>query len=158
IATAQALAEGFYRRLREHGELDWALVQSCAGLAERHDIHVPVLYSRLGGRPLFSDITDRPLTVTEIKDGLSRVQSLFAERGPGWLEVQPGEPMSRFDRMAARLEGTLHAEFTDLGDEAKKDRLQALDEVGNLCDEALDRSFSELALGKAPPDYDKRCP
>src|SRR5262249_7548702 len=45
IATAEALAEEFYRRLREHGELDRALVESCAGLAERHDVNVPALYS-----------------------------------------------------------------------------------------------------------------
>jgi len=61
VATAQALAADFYRRLREHGEVDRALVEACAGLAERYDIIVPVLYSRLGGRPLFSDTLERPL-------------------------------------------------------------------------------------------------
>jgi hypothetical protein len=49
VATSQALTEAFYRRLREHGEVDRALVEACAGLAERYDIAVPALYSRLGG-------------------------------------------------------------------------------------------------------------
>jgi WD40 repeat protein/energy-coupling factor transporter ATP-binding protein EcfA2 len=158
IKTAQALAEAFYRRLREHGEPDRALVESCAGLAERFDINVPALYSRLGGRPLFSDDPDRPLTVAEIKEGLGRARSLFAERAPTWLEVQPGEPRSVFDKGVAWLEDLLYAEFEDLGELARKDRLRALDEVGSLCDEALDRSFSEVALGKDLPAYDSRCP
>src|SRR5262249_37264276 len=48
VTTARALAEVFYRRLREHGEVDRALVEAAAGLSERHDIIVPALFSRLG--------------------------------------------------------------------------------------------------------------
>jgi len=79
VATAHALAEAFYRRVREHGEVDRALSEACAGLAERHDVHVPVLYSRLAGRPLFSETGDRPLTVVKVRKGLTRA----AETGPG---------------------------------------------------------------------------
>jgi hypothetical protein len=158
VATAQALGEAFYRRLGETGEPDRALVEACAGLAERHDVLVPALYSRLGGRPLFSDTPDRPLTVAEIGEGVTRVRSLLARRAPVWLEARPDRPRPVFDEAAALLEGTLHAEFTDLSGQAGKDRARALDEVGNLCEEALERSFTELALGQEPPPYDERCP
>jgi WD40 repeat protein/energy-coupling factor transporter ATP-binding protein EcfA2 len=119
---------------------------------------VPALFSRLGARPLFSDVPDRPLTVTEIKEGIRFVQTLFAVRAPVWLETQPGEPNSVFGKTATWLEDTLHAEFKELGEMAQKDRVRALDELGTMCDEALDRSFSEIALGKEPPSYDARCP
>ena len=63
VATADALAAAFYRRLREHGQPDLALAEATAGLAGRHDITVPALYSRLGGRPLFSDTLDRSWSI-----------------------------------------------------------------------------------------------
>jgi energy-coupling factor transporter ATP-binding protein EcfA2 len=158
VATAQALAEAFYRRLRETGEPDRALVEACAGLAERYDVTVPALYSRLGGRPLFSDTPDRPLTVAEIQEGLARVRALLDQRAPVWLGARPDRPRPVFEEAAALLEATLHAELKDLSEQARKDRARALDEIGNLCEEALERSFTELALGKEPPPYDERCP
>src|SRR5206468_535743 len=82
VATAKALAEKFYLRLREHGEIDRALVEAVAGLAERYDINVPALYSRLGGRPLFSDDLIGPLTSTEIASGLDRAKELLKRRAP----------------------------------------------------------------------------
>src|SRR5262249_4305621 len=39
-----------------------------------------------------------------------------------------------------------------------RERDAALDEVSNLCDEALDLSFTALALDEQPPAYDDRCP
>ena len=87
VTTAQALGAAFYGRLREHGEVDRALVEACAGLAERYDITVPALYSRLGGRPLFSDTPDRPLTHAEIGFGLDRLETLLAERAPVLQEI-----------------------------------------------------------------------
>ena len=158
VVTAQALAEKYYRRLREHGEVDLALVESLAGLAGRYDVNVPALYSRLGGRALFSDKSDRELTVAEIKYGLSRAQTLLADRAPVWLTQQPGVSQPLFAQREACLQETLHAEYVDLRNQQQKDRERTLDEVSNLCDEAVERSFSELALGKEPPSYDKRCP
>jgi hypothetical protein len=55
IPTAGALAARFYQQLLEHGEPDRARAEACAGLARAGDIVVPVLYSRLGGLPLFSE-------------------------------------------------------------------------------------------------------
>jgi WD40 repeat protein/energy-coupling factor transporter ATP-binding protein EcfA2 len=149
IVTAQRLAEGFYRQLREHGEPDRALVEACAGLADLPDINVPALYSRLGGRPLFS-MKDRPLTSAEVEYGLTRMKELLVKRAPVLLP--------EFDRHALTLRGTLQAEFASLSKEARKERDTALDGVGNISDEALDLTFAALALGQEPPAYDERCP
>jgi hypothetical protein len=54
VETARALSGAFYPRLRGHGEVDRALVEAFAGLADRPDVRVPVLFSRLGGRALFA--------------------------------------------------------------------------------------------------------
>jgi hypothetical protein len=69
LSTTQALAQGFYRQLRTHGQVDLALVEACAGLAGRADITVPALYSRLGARPLFSDALDRELSSDDLRLG-----------------------------------------------------------------------------------------
>ncbi|MGB3401491.1 MAG: CHAT domain-containing protein [Microcoleaceae cyanobacterium] len=53
VKTAIALAQGFYPRLRQLGAVDIAGQQATTGLAERYDITVPALYSRLGHRLLF---------------------------------------------------------------------------------------------------------
>ncbi|MEW5859394.1 MAG: CHAT domain-containing protein, partial [Cyanobacteriota bacterium] len=150
IKTAQALAESFYRQLKESGEVDLALNGAAAGLAERHDITVPALFSRLGGRPLFSDNLDRDLTNAEIQFGLKRLQNFLTERAPVLQE--------RLNRQAAILGKTLGADATALSKEARQERKEALEEVNNLCDEALDLSFSALALDQQPPKYDSRCP
>jgi tetratricopeptide (TPR) repeat protein/energy-coupling factor transporter ATP-binding protein EcfA2 len=149
VVTAERLAEGFYRQLREHGEPDRALVEACAGLADRHDVNVPALYSRLGGRPLFS-MEDRPLTNAEVEYGLTRMKELLVKRAPVLLP--------EFDRHALTLRGTLQAEFESLSKEARQEREAALDGISNLCDEALDLTFAALALGQEPPAYDERCP
>ena len=149
IVTAQKLAESFYCRLREHGAPDLALVEACAGLAGRPDVNVPALYSRLGGRPLFS-MEDRPLTNAEIEYGLTHMKELLVKRAPVLL------PDS--DKQARTLRGTLQAESESLSKDARKERDAALDGVGNICDEALDLTFAALALGQEPPTYDERCP
>ena len=82
IPTAEALAARFYARLREDGEPDRALAEATAGLAERGDATVPALYSRLRGRPLFSDSLDRELTDAEIEYGLAELEKLLPERAP----------------------------------------------------------------------------
>jgi hypothetical protein len=149
VETAQQLAECFYRRLREHGEPDRALVEACAGLAERYDVNVPALYSRLGGRPLFS-MEDRPLTNAEVEYGLTRMKGLLDKRAPVLL------PES--DRHSLMLRGTLQAELESLSKEARKERDLALDGISNICDEALDLTFAALALEQEPPASDERCP
>jgi hypothetical protein len=53
--------------------VDVALAEAYAGLAERQDVNVPVLYSRLGAGRCSSDTLDRDLTDQEIAYGLTRV-------------------------------------------------------------------------------------
>jgi hypothetical protein len=150
VATAQVLAEAFYRRVREHGEVDRALSEACAGLAERHDVHVPVLYSRLGGRPLFSESLDRPLTNVEIAAGLDNAAELLLQRGPVLLP--------EFGKQAELLRKIGGADPTTLSPLARRDREQALTAANQVCEEALDLSFHAVALGQEPPPYDGRCP
>jgi energy-coupling factor transporter ATP-binding protein EcfA2 len=154
ISTAGALAETFYRHLREHGQPDRALAEATAGLADRDDITVPALYSRLGGRPLFSDTEGRDLTnltAAEIDSGLKRMEGELPRRAPILLK-------EAFEPQAARLRGKLEAERVDLSQADRKEWDEALIAINALCDEALDLNFIALALGREPPDYDNRCP
>ena len=82
IHTAQALSTAFYSRLREHGEVDRALSEALGTLQGQYDVTVPALFSRLGGRALFSDTLDRPLTDAEIRFGLDQLPALVKERAP----------------------------------------------------------------------------
>jgi len=150
IKTAQALAEKFYHQLRQSGEVDSALHEATAALAERGDVTVPALFSRLGGRPLFSDQLDRELTNAEIQHGLARILELLPERSP-ILE-------KKFAEIAQQLENTLGADITDLSKSALKEREQALEEINNLCEQIFDLNFHALAFDRQPPAYDSRCP
>ena len=150
VATAQALSEGFYRRLREHGEADRALSEATASLAGRFDITVPALFSRLGGRPLFSETSDRPLTSKEIEYGLSELAELIKERAPVLV--------AEFEGQAKILRATLGVGTTALSPTVQDERKRALEEVNKLCGEVLDLSFKALALGQEPTVYDNRCP
>jgi len=150
VKTAQALAEHFYKQLRESGEVDRALQEATASLAERQDVTVPALFSRLGGRPLFSDQLDRDLTNAEIKFGLEQLEKLFLERSP---ILYP-----KLHTPSQRLTNTLDADTTTLSHQASQEREQALIEINNLALEVLDLSFNAVALGKQLPAYDTRCP
>jgi hypothetical protein len=162
VATATALGGQFYRRLREHGQPDLALAEATAGLAERGDITVPALYSRLAGVSLFSDAV-RPLldlTPAEIRNGLDRAAPLLAERAPVLLEdaetgdgTRPG-----FTRVAEHIRGLLGADATQLSDTTRTERRKALEELDAMSKEALDLGFAALALGQDPPAYDARNP
>src|SRR5262249_24956868 len=90
--------------------------------------------------------------------GLGRARKWLAQRAPVWSTPRPPETRSLVDQRESWLRETLYAEYADLGGQKQKDRDRALDEVSKLCDEALELSFSELALGKEPPKFDERCP
>jgi CHAT domain-containing protein len=150
VDTATALAREFYVRLRDHGEIDRALVQAAAGLAAARDITVPALYSRLAGRPLFSDTPDRELTDSEVEFGLSRLETLLPERAPVLQD--------EFAVQAERLRGMLGAGRANLSKAAQDEWKKAEESINALGEEALDLSFPALALGKEPPRYDSRCP
>ncbi|MCF2145756.1 CHAT domain-containing protein [Desmonostoc muscorum LEGE 12446] len=150
IKTAQTLIENFYKQLRASGEVDSALHEATAALAKRGDLTVPALFSRLGGRPLFSDQLDRELTNAEIKYGLQRLGELLPQRAPT-LQL-------KFDIPAQKLENILGADVAALSKQAREEREQVLEEVNNLCEEILDINFHALALDQQLPNYDSRCP
>ncbi|MEH1819145.1 MAG: SUMF1/EgtB/PvdO family nonheme iron enzyme [Nostoc sp.] len=146
IKTAQALATTFYEKLRVHGNVDLALSEATAGLQDRYDITVPALFSRLGGRSLFSDTPDRPLTSQEIKYGLDYLEKLLTERAPVLSD--------ELHQQIAVLNRTLGTDTR----EALQEQQQALDVINKISSEVLDLSFPALALGTEPPVYDSRCP
>ncbi|AFY82195.1 CHAT domain-containing protein [Oscillatoria acuminata] len=151
VETALVLGQNFYQRLRESGEVDMALQEATAGLGKRHDITVPALFSRLGGRPLFSDRLDnRDLTDEEIDYGIEKLGLLLSERSPNATVLK-----RRFFKQVKILKNTKGAESRN----AKEERTQALSEIDGLCEQVLEIGFEALAaLGKAPPEYKAECP
>ncbi|MCI5126784.1 MAG: CHAT domain-containing protein, partial [Candidatus Electrothrix sp. AR5] len=150
IATAEELASAFYGRLHEHGNPDQALTEACASMMNRPDILVPALYSRLGGRSLFSDDLTRPLTDPEIQYGLERCTTVLAEQAPVLLDEFTGH--------ARILEETLGVKPEALSKERREERDKTFAEVNGLCEEALDISFPAAALGQNIPIYEAICP
>ena len=151
VETGLALGQNFYRRLRESGEVDTALQEATAGLSKRHDIAVPALFSRLGGRPLFSDrLDDRDLTDEEIEYGMEKLQQLLQERAPHASVLN-----QRFKTQVKALKDTRGADSRT----ARQERHQAIVELNNLCEQVIELSFDALAaLGKQPPEYKAQCP
>jgi len=150
IATAEALGQTFYTRLKEHGEVDRALTEALTSLPGKYDVTVPALFSRLGGRPLFSDTLDRPLTNAEIGYGLKAATGLIEQHAPILLK--------ELQNAATTLQSNLDLEPAALAESARVERSAALGVVNNLCNEALDISFNALALGRKAPAYNTRCP
>jgi hypothetical protein len=150
IATAEALTSNFYIRLQEHGRPDRALTEAVVGLTERDDVTVPALFSRLAGRPLFSDSEERALTAGEIEYGLDRIEGMLTTRAPVLR--------SKFQALAAILRAHLGARLADLSPQSRGEWEAALRDVNGLCEEVLDLNFRALALGKEPPVYDDRQP
>ncbi len=62
VASATTLASAFYSALAAHGEADLALAQATVRVTERADVTAPVIFSRLGGRPLFTRTSQREPT------------------------------------------------------------------------------------------------
>jgi hypothetical protein len=162
VATATALAGPFYRHLREHGHPDLALTAATAGLAERGDVTVPALYSRLAGLPLFSDaVLPLPdLSPEQVAAGLARAEPLLHERAPVLIpdaETEDGQRRG-FAFLAKALRDLGEGEVAALSPAVREERLQALEELDAICAEALDMGFAALALGESPPLYDARPP
>lgn len=149
LRTAEALAAEFYTRLQSHGYVDLALAEVGNVLAERDDVTVPALYSRLGGQPLFSQRLDRPLTVAEMEHGLQRLADLLQIRAPVLQD--------EFVAWAAALRATL-TQTEALSVEAQQEQKQTLAHLNQLSEEAVGITFPALALDQAVPPYDERCP
>jgi WD40 repeat protein len=148
VGTANKLASVFYQNLYQHGEPDRALCQSLAGLMGNSDVTVPAVFSRLGGRALFSEALDRPLTPAEIGHGLDCLKQLTTERAP---VLGP-----QIDALAAKLRA--FPDVTALAPEAAKEREQALADANQFAMEICEVTFHALAFDEPIPAYDPRCP
>lgn len=149
-ATALALGRVFYPRLREHGEVDRALVEALALVGERFDAAVPAVFSRLAGRPLFTDDPGRAPTSTELRRALDAFAGLLPIRAPALV--------SRFEALARQLRPLVDADDETLAAAARRERGELLEQFDALCEEVADVSSTALALGKSPPAYDATCP
>ncbi len=150
IQTANALATALCTRLEEHGEVDRALAEALTSLQARYDVTVPALFSRLGGRPLFSDALDRPLTANDIRYGLEKMGELIEERAPVLGE--------EFQSRSKEIQASLDVDPAALSPETRYEFENALATVNQLSNQAMEISFNALALGQKPPEYDPRCP
>ncbi len=151
VETALKLGQKFYQRLREHGEVDLALEEATAGLGHRDDITVPAIFSRLGGRPLFTDrLDDRELTDAEIEFGLEEFRKLLLKRAPNAKVLKES-----FEQQVQILKQTQGSQLPA----ARQQHQQAIDELNLLSSQVLEISFEALAaLDKKPPEYDAECP
>ncbi len=156
VATATALASAFYGQLLEpdgeaEGAVDLALVKATAGLAEREDVTVPVLFNRLGARPLFTRAAQRAPDPEQVASGLEELAGLVARRAP---VLEP-----ELEVAAAVVQTHLGADVATLGPEAQSELLEARSSVETICAEAVELTFAALATGTPPPPYEgDTCP
>lgn len=151
ITTANTLSAAFYTSLAAHGEADLALVQATVRVTEQDDVTVPVIFSRLGGRPLFTRVSQREPTAEDIERGLGRLAELVAQRAPVLLPD--------LETAARTLRGGLRLELAQLSAEAQASLDQARRAVEEICLEATELSFAALATGAEPPPYEGQiCP
>ncbi|MEH2080095.1 MAG: CHASE2 domain-containing protein [Nostoc sp.] len=150
IETALQLGENFYQRLTDSGEVDLALQAAASEHISQNDITVPALFSRLGGRPLFSDrLESRDLTHKEINSGIEKFRTLITTRA---LNVE--KLKKSFNAHADTLQEPLQKD--DL--ETRKKKKTALNRLNYLCEQVLEITFDDLALGEEPPKYQAENP
>jgi len=145
-ATALALGQSFYKRLRKHGEIDRALAEGCVAVRDEPDASVPALFSRLAGRPLFSDELDRPLRHAEVAEAARLLEGLFEARAPVLLDE------------VRRLATAVQEAPETLTGEARREYQAARSALEARCEDVLELSFSALAHGREPPAYEIPCP
>jgi hypothetical protein len=77
IKTGLALAQNFYRQLRELGTVDIALQKAMAGLADRYDIVVPALFSSFRDRSLFKMPSAPAVQGQSVRKGIQALEELM---------------------------------------------------------------------------------
>ena len=77
IKTGLALAQNFYRQLRELGTVDIALQKAMAGLADRYDIVVPALFSSFRDRSLFKMPSAPAVQGQSARKGIQALEELM---------------------------------------------------------------------------------
>ncbi|MFB2920618.1 CHAT domain-containing protein [Aerosakkonema funiforme] len=150
--TAIKLANKFYQHLGEHGEVDKALRQAMIELANEDDIDVPALFSRLGGRPLFSNTVEKAeLSAKEIQDGIDTLRKLLKNLAPNAKIL-----WKTFEDQVETLKKIEGKE----SDDALIEKKQALAKLNYICDQVLeDISFYDLpTLEERTQEYNPVCP
>ena len=150
MQTANGLASRFYSYLYQHGEIDRALSEALAAEMGRPDVTVPAVFSRLEGKPVFSEELDRELTPKEIEMGLDRLGPLTEERAPVLKDL--------VQKRASRLRTLAPVSRAGLEQNARIERDQLLAELNQLSEDIAEVSFNALALNSAVTGYDERCP
>lgn len=136
--TAITLGHAFYERLRATGEVDYALVEACAGLGSQPDEAVPVVYSRIGWQRLFNPAADDSLSDIEITRALEVAARLI--------------PQFAKQELAATFTDRANVLRHSLGRNIVRDHT-ALNDVEAICLEVLELNLGDLARGRAPmPD------
>lgn len=156
VATALRLSEGFYQKLRIHGNPAHALADAGAALASQPDALVPALFTCAPGQSIFTD--DRPLNAQDVLFGIGKLEQMLPERAPVLLldELEP-DGLGNFSRLARSARQTLSA--GDSADSATQPvSLPILADLDALARDALEMPFAALALGKSPPTYDVSLP
>ncbi|MEM7031224.1 MAG: CHAT domain-containing protein [Chloroflexota bacterium] len=87
VQTASELSQKFYERLQEHGQVDLALTEACAGLADHSDITVPALYTRLEAQPLFSQSIESSKKEKTMSDDLEKKENTGTNIQTGGVNV-----------------------------------------------------------------------
>ncbi len=142
VDAAFQLASVFYRQLSLHGQVDLALAESCAGLAKHVNIAVPVvaLFSRLEGRPIFSDTLDREPNLQEIRSGLDRLEQLLPGRAPVLCpELEP---------LLSKLRARLDLEDSELTEAALNERKKRSSGSTNSAAKSSTSASAPLRPGK----------
>jgi hypothetical protein len=83
VKTAGEVAELFYASLLKNGHPDLALTAARGALMRNDDVLVPVLVTRIGGRPLFDATVDAvPTNPNVIRRGWGRLSAELKQRAP----------------------------------------------------------------------------
>lgn len=88
VSTANELAAGFFRHFAEHGSVDSALAEAAAPLAERFDISVPALYSRLDGASLFETAVEPSESEKMLASQLATVEERTEQVAAAVIQVR----------------------------------------------------------------------
>ena len=136
IKTGLALAQNFYPQLRELGTVDIALQQAMAGLADRYDIVVPALFSRLGDRSLFKMPFDPAFQGKSARKGLQALAELMTN-----TQVRDVVVAFRTDFQATCYQIKILSTYKDLHDSLHKLEFQCywgvLREARNFPDDEM---------------------
>jgi len=141
IKTGLALAQNFYLQLRELGTVDIALQQAMAGLADRYDIVVPALFSRLGDRSLFKMPFDPAFQGKSARKGLQALAELMTN-----TQVRDVVVAFRTDFQASCEQIEVLSSYKDWHDELHKLEFQCYRVIKFPVERLLKNVEDELAL------------